>query len=83
MKGNPRVFYNLSLLYDGIKKSSKAEKTIIRGLKEFKNNESLLYLLAYHYANNGQKEKAKNITMQLIELFPNNAQYFSFLQQLN
>ena len=29
------------------------------------------------------KEKAKNIALQLIELFPNNSQYFTFLQQLN
>ena len=48
-----------------------------------KGYESLLYLLAYHYANNNQKEKAKNIALQLVELFPNNSQYFTFLQQLN
>ena len=82
MSDNPRTFYNLSLLYDGLKKTSKAEATIIRGLKKLPNDESLLYLLAYHYANNGAKDKAKNIAMQLVQLFPNNSQYYQFLQQL-
>ena len=83
MSDNPRAYYNLSLLYDGIQNKNKAESTIIRGLKALPQNESLLYLLAYHYANNNQKEKAKNIALQLVELFPNNSQYFTFLQQLN
>ena len=83
MPDNPRTYYNLSLLYDGIKNSKKAEQTIIRGLNALPQNESLLYLLAYHYANNNQKEKAKNIALQLVELFPNNSQYFTFLQQLH
>lgn len=83
MSDNPRAYYNLSLLYDSIQNKKKSEATIIRGLKALPQNESLLYLLAYHYASNNQKEKAKNIALQLVKLYPNNSQYFTFLQQLN
>lgn len=80
---NTRIYYNLSLLYDSLHNTGMGEKTILRGLQEVPNNESLLYLLAYHYAQNNAPEKAKNIALKLVELFPENPQYFQFLQQLN
>ncbi|MFI0429263.1 tetratricopeptide repeat protein [Mariniflexile sp. HMF6888] len=83
MPENIRVYYNLGLLYDKIQESSKAEKTLINGLKIDSNNESLLYALAFHYYKMGEIEKAKNILMKLVQLYPNNAQYKSFLQSLN
>jgi predicted Zn-dependent protease len=46
------------------------------------NNESLLYALAYHYSKYNQPEKAKNILIKLVQLYPYNTQYTSFLQQL-
>jgi len=39
--------------------------------------------LAYLYNKRNQKEKAKNIASRLVELYPNNAQYSSFYNQLN
>lgn len=83
MKDNTRIYYNLSLLYDGANKASKAESTLLNGLKIAPKDESLLYALAYHYANHNAKEKAKNVVLTMIKLFPNNPQYPAFLQQLN
>ena len=83
MPQNSRVYYNLSLLYDKKKDHKKAENILNKGLKIDAGNESLLYALAYHYSNYGQPEKARNILIRLVELYPNNTQYVSFLQQLD
>jgi len=83
MPNNIRFYYNLSLLYDKVNQVEKAESTAAEGLKIDANNESLLYVLAYLYNKRNQKEKAKNIASRLVELYPNNAQYSSFYNQLN
>ncbi len=83
MPENIRVYYNLSLLYSKKQDYKKTEKTLIKGLKIDATNESLLYALAYHYSNTNQREKAKNILVKLVNLYPNNAQYLGFLQQLS
>jgi len=83
MPDNIRVYYNLSLLYDKIKEQDLAEKTLLNGLKIDNSNESLLYALAYHYYIYGQTDKAKNIAMRLVKLYPNNPQYLSFLKSLD
>jgi tetratricopeptide (TPR) repeat protein len=77
------VYYNLSLLYDKNQDQENAEKTLVEGLKIDGNNEILLYALAYHYYKDGKNDKAKNIVIRLIQLYPNNPQYSNFLQQLN
>ncbi|MBT8395247.1 MAG: tetratricopeptide repeat protein [Bacteroidia bacterium] len=43
----------------------------------------LLYTLAYLYSSNRKFEKAKNVMIRLVELFPDNPQYLSMLQQLS
>ncbi|WP_372753193.1 tetratricopeptide repeat protein [Mariniflexile sp.] len=83
MPENIRVYYNLSLLYDKDKQFANAEKTLSDGLKIDSNNESLLYALGYHYYNNGEKAKAKNTILKLIQLYPNNVEYKTFLQMMN
>ena len=82
MPKNIRVYYNLGLLYDKKQDFKNAEKSFISGLKVDANNESLLYALAYIYSKSNQKEKAKNIVKRLVDLYPNNQQYKSFLNQL-
>ena len=83
MPTNTRIYYNLGLLYGKKQDYKNAEKTLVNGLKIDANNESLLYALAHHYSNTNQGEKAINILTKLIELYPNNSQYLSFLRQLN
>ena len=83
MPDNIRVYYNLSLLYDSKEDQNNSEKTLIKGLKIDGKNESILYALAYHYSKYDQVEKAKNILIKLVQLYPNNVQYANFLQQLN
>ena len=82
MPENIRIYYNLGLLYDKKQDYKNAEKIIVSGLKVEATNEGLLYVLAYVYSKSNQKEKAKNIVSQLIDLYPNNQQYRSFLNQL-
>ncbi|WP_405606795.1 tetratricopeptide repeat protein [Polaribacter sp. Asnod1-A03] len=82
MPENIRVYYNLGLLYDKQQDYKNSEKTFIAGLKVDATNESLLYALAYLYSKSNQTEKAKNIVYRLIELYPNNQEYKSFLNQL-
>ena len=43
----------------------------------------LVFQLAYHYLNFDNPEKAKNILIKLVELYPNNPQYLNILQSLN
>lgn len=83
MPENIRIYYNLSLLYDKKHEAQKAEKTLLNGLKIDSNNQSLLYALAFHYYNKGEIEKSKNILKKLVQLYPANTQYKSFLQSLN
>ncbi|MEP2432830.1 MAG: tetratricopeptide repeat protein, partial [Polaribacter sp.] len=82
MPENIRVYYNLGLLYDKKQDYKNAEKSIVSGLKFDSNNEGLLYVLAYVYSKSDQKTKAKNIVRKLIDLYPDNQQYRSFLNQL-
>lgn len=82
MPENTRIYYNLSLFYSKKQDFKNAEKILIKGLKIDAINESLLYALAYHYSNSQQPGKAKNILIKLVDLYPNNTQYLSFLQQL-
>ena len=82
MPENIRFYYNLGLLYDKKQDVKNAEKTFVAGLKIEANNESLLYALAYIYSKSNQKEKAKNIVLRLIDLYPNNQQYRNFLNSL-
>ena len=82
MPDNIRVYYNLGLLYDKKQDYKNGEKALIAGLKVDATNEGLLYALAYLYSKSNQKEKAKNIVLKLVELYPNNQQYKSFLNQL-
>lgn len=82
MPDNIRVYYNLGLLYDKKQDYKNGEKALISGLKIDGANESLLYALAYMYSKSDQKEKAKNIVKRLIELYPNNQQYRTFLIKL-
>ncbi len=83
MPDNIRIYYNLGLLYNKIGLTEKAERTILKGLKIAPQNENLLYALAYHYFQHEQLNKAKNIATRLLEIAPGNAQYRTFLQQLN
>lgn len=83
MPDNIRVYYNLGLLYDKINEQNLAEQTLSSGLKIDVDNESLLYALAYHYSKYGKPDKAKNIAIRLVQLYPGNTQYVTFLQQLN
>ncbi len=82
MPDNIRAYYNLSLLYDKIGNQKQAETTLVKGLKIDATNESLLYALAYHYSQHNQLEKAKNMGKRLVQIYPNNKEYRSFLQQL-
>ena len=82
MPENIRVYYNLSLLYDKNEDNLNAEKTLLNGLKIDVNNESLLYALAFQYSKLNQIEKAKTVLIKLVQLYPNNRDYQSFLQQI-
>ena len=80
---NIRFYYNLSLLYDKENNLKQAENIAAKGLKLDSNNESLLYVLAYIYNKGNQKNKARNVAAKLVQLFPDNAQYAGFYNQLN
>ena len=47
------------------------------------DGEGAIKFVTIKIVNSESKEKAKNIALQLVQLFPNNSQYFTFLQQLN
>ena len=83
MPENIRLYYNLSLLYDKKDDQKKAENILAKGLKIDHTDESLLYALAYHYSKYNQPEKAKATLIKLVQLYPNNSQYNSFLAQYN
>ncbi|MEW4924818.1 tetratricopeptide repeat protein [Algibacter sp. 2305UL17-15] len=82
MPENTRFYYNLSLLYDKMNNLKMAEEIAAKGLKIDTSNESLLYVLAYIYQKGGNIEKAENLSSRLVELYPNNAQYRTFYNQL-
>ncbi len=82
MPENIRVYYNLSLLYDKKGDKVNAEKILYEGLKIDKNNESLLYALAYQFYTKEKYKKAKTIIEKLIKTHPENPQYMRFLDEL-
>ncbi|OEJ98820.1 hypothetical protein A8C32_06435 [Flavivirga aquatica] len=82
MPDNIKLYYNLSLLYNKIKDLKKAKEAALVGLKQAPQNDSLLYVLAFVYYKGNQIEKAVNTASRLVQLYPNNSQYVTFLNQL-
>ena len=82
MPENIRAYYNLSLLYDNANERVQAKNTLLKGLSISPTNEDLLYTLAFLYSKYGETEKAIEIGTQLVQLYPDNQNYKSFLQQL-
>ena len=58
---NPRIFYNLGLLYQIIGQNDKCEATLLKGLGQDPCNFDLLYALFAFYMNQNKREKADAI----------------------
>lgn len=83
MPENLRIYYNISLMFDKLNDLKNAEAYVLKGLEKDANDESLLYMLSYLYSKSNKTEKAKTVINKLIELYPSNANYQNFLNQLN
>lgn len=83
MPENIRIYYSSSLLYDKKDNILNAEKTLLNGLKIDTNDESLPYVLAFHYSTAIQLEKARKTVIKLVQLYPNNPNYANFIKKLS
>jgi len=71
---NPRIFYNLGLLYQMTGQNDRCESTLLKGLKRDPGNFDILYaLFAFHMKQNDQVKAAPYIE-QLKSYFPNDKQ---------
>ncbi len=68
---NPRVFYNLGLLYQMTGQDDKCVATLQKGLNAAPCNYELLYALFAFHMNKNNREKATPCIEQLMNCFPN------------
>jgi Tfp pilus assembly protein PilF len=68
---NPRIFYNLGLLYQMTGQNEKCEATLVKGLNQDPCNYDLLYaLFAFHLKENNRAKAAPYVD-KLKSCFPN------------
>lgn len=78
---NPRIYYNYGLLL-AKDNPSKAEQVLLSGLKQWQNENSLHYALAYLYLNQGKKNEAIKYARFLKQNDPNNPDYQAVFNNL-
>ena len=72
--GNPRILYNLGLLYQMSGQNEKCQATLEKGLGQDPGNFDLLYALFAFHVNHHNKSKAAIYIEQLKSKFPNDRQ---------
>ena len=76
------AFYNYALLLQKEKKNTESLKIIDRALKNFVNNEKLLYVKLIGEINLNQIERAQETCNILISINPSNENYAQILVDL-
>ncbi|MCX6245998.1 MAG: multiheme c-type cytochrome [Bacteroidetes bacterium] len=71
---NPRIFYNLGLLYQMMNQNEKCEATLVKGLKMDPCNFDLLYALFAFHMKQGNRVKAAPYLEKLRTCFPGEKQ---------
>jgi tetratricopeptide (TPR) repeat protein len=71
---NPRLYYNLGLLYQMVGSNEQASATFVRGLQIDPGNFDLLYALFVFHLNQKNMEKARLYIEQLVKWYPNEPQ---------
>jgi Tfp pilus assembly protein PilF len=71
---NPRVLYNLALLYQMTGQSDRCEATFTKGLSEDPCNFDMLYALYAFYMNKNNREKAAPVIEKMKSCFPGEKQ---------
>jgi predicted CXXCH cytochrome family protein len=71
---NPRIFYNLGLLYQMTNENGKCETTLLKGLSKDPGNFDLLYALFDFEMKQNNKTKARIYIEQLKSWYPNDKQ---------
>ena len=69
---NPRIFYNLGLIYQYLNNNSKAETSLLKANSIFPNQFDIIYALADFYIKAGDYTKAMNYAEELKIKFPSN-----------
>jgi len=77
-----RAFYNLALQYQNMQQLDKSKDIINQGLKEFADDENLLYLKLLNELNNKNFQQAEKTCIKLIEINPHNKNYPEILQKI-
>ncbi len=67
---NPRIWYNLALLYQMTGQNDKCEATFLKGLQQDPCNYDLLYAIYSFYMNQNNRGKATPIIVKLKSCFP-------------
>ena len=67
---NPRVYYNLGLIYQYLNKPKKSEEILLRGLSKSPNNFNIIYALSDFYIKMGNKKKALLFANELKVKYP-------------
>lgn len=71
---NPRIFYNLGIVYQQLDQPDQAEKTYLKGLQLDSSNLDLSYALGVLYVQQDQLEMAKPHIEKLLRAYPENQQ---------
>jgi predicted CXXCH cytochrome family protein len=67
---NPRLWYNLGILYRMINRNDKSETTLVNGLKLYPCNYDLLYAIFAFYMDQNDRTKAASWLGKFRECFP-------------
>lgn len=79
---NPNAYYNYCLILQGEGKNKESITELNKGLKQFPNNERLLYIKAIAFMNLKDYGNALSVCQQLLQISPNNQNYAQLYQTI-
>jgi tetratricopeptide (TPR) repeat protein len=80
---NPRIYYNLGLIYQYLKEEKKAESSLLKAYAVSSNEFDIIYALVDFYIKNGNKNIALKYANEIDKKFPSNPagkQILDFIQ---
>jgi tetratricopeptide (TPR) repeat protein len=80
---NPRIYYNLGLIYQYLNNPTKAESSLLKAYSAAPNEFDIIYALVDFYAKGGNKSNALIYANELNQKFPSNPTGQQLLDYIN
>jgi tetratricopeptide (TPR) repeat protein len=80
---NPRIYYNLGLIYQYLKEEKKAESSLLKAYSVSPNEFDVIYALADFYIKKGNKNTALKYADEIDKKFPSNPAGTQMINYIN